>query len=281
MAKYRPVDVRMWNDRRFRALGDDGRLLWVFLLTTSFTQPIPGVIVAGENALAEEIGWSPKRFGEGFRELVAKGFLVKREGRLLWLQNGFKYQRIAGPNAVKGMSKVWDDIPDCSLKHELWLMLKIACKSWSILFSKGFPEPLHEPFANPIVEIPSNTSARGSTQEQEQEQEQDTEMRKAKTPSPTRLVTDAFNAYFASATNGSKPTWDSRSGAQIKQLLAGHGVDEVLRRVAVLASPAPPTFPPQPWDFKTFRSHFDRCATGDVGKSAPQLPLSVNLENYQ
>lgn len=164
MAKYRPVDIRLWSDRKFLALGDQGRLLWVFLMTTPSALPIPGVIVAGDAALAEQLGWSPERFTERFRELFDVGLSVRREGRVTWLPNALKYQPPHNPNAVKCWAGVWDDVPECSLKHDIWQALKIACKSWDRLFAKLFTEPLD--ICSP------NRSGNGSTQKQDQKQEQ-------------------------------------------------------------------------------------------------------------
>lgn len=164
MAKYRPVDIRLWSDRKFLALGDRGRLLWVFLMTTPSALPIPGVIVAGDAALAEQLGWTTEQFTERFRELFDAGLSVRRDGRVTWLPNALKYQPPHNPNAVKCWAGVWDDVPECALKHDIWDALKIACKSWSVLFGKLFHEPL---------EVCShNRSPNGSTQDQDQKQEQ-------------------------------------------------------------------------------------------------------------
>ncbi len=175
MATWRPVDNRVWSDRKFLSLSEDGRVLWLFLLTTTFAKSIPGVIVAGEAALAEELGWKVERYRKGFGELVEKRLAVSRDGRLIWLRNGLKYQRIAGPNSIKGMSKIWDNIPDCALKHELWQALKVACKSWDRLFAKGFPEPIVDTFANGSIQ----------EQEQDQDQEQDQEQEIEESASPS------------------------------------------------------------------------------------------------
>ena len=171
MAKYRPVDQRVWSDRRFLALSDDGRLLWLFLLTCPSSTPIPGVILGGDAALAEQLGWAVERFREGFRDLLSNGFKVAREGRIVWLRNGLKYQPPAGPNAVKCWAGSWDDIPEGALKRSIWEALRIVCKTWSVLFVKLFPEPLREGSGNPYP----NPLARGSEHEHEHEHEHDPE----------------------------------------------------------------------------------------------------------
>lgn len=166
MARYRPIDTRVWTDRKFMELGDDGRMLWLFLLSSPFMLPIPGVIVAGEMAMAEALGWTHKRYREGYRELHAKGLSVRHEGRLIWLSKAFEYQKIAGPKHITSMAKCWDDVPDCVTKCDIYDALKIACKSWSKLFEKGFAIPLR------------SSIGYGNAQEQEQETEQEQEQEK-------------------------------------------------------------------------------------------------------
>ena len=141
MANYRPVDTRLWNDRKFLACNDNGKMLWLFLLTCP-SLPIPGVVVGGDGALADMIGWPTERLREGFAELSKHGLQVRREGRMLWLPNSLKYQPPAGPNAITCWGKKWDDVPEGVLKGELWEALRIACKRWLVLFGKLFPKPL-------------------------------------------------------------------------------------------------------------------------------------------
>lgn len=166
MAKWRPVDIRVWSDRKFLALTDDGRVLWLYLLTCPFMTTIPGVIVAGEMAIAECLGWSPKRLREGYRELLTKGLSARVDGRLIWLSKTFSYQKISGPKHIESMRKTWDDIPECALKSEIWNALKVACEDWSILFTKGFPIPhpipLHEPLTKGQLPVTVSVSVSGS-----------------------------------------------------------------------------------------------------------------------
>jgi hypothetical protein len=181
MAKYRPIDLRLWNDRKFLSLTQDGRMLWLFLLTAPCTLPIPGVIVAGEAALAEQLGWTTERLRERLRELFQRELAISTEGRVVWLRNALKYQPPANPNMIKGWAKTWDDVPECALKIEIWEALRIACKTWSKLFEKGFREPSRNGYPNGS----GNGCPNGYTQEQEQEQEQKQEEEERKPPPAT------------------------------------------------------------------------------------------------
>jgi uncharacterized phage protein (TIGR02220 family) len=230
MAKYRPIDVRLWNDQKFLSLDDDGRMLWLFLLTTPSTLPIPGVVVGGPAALAEQMGWSAERFRQGFAQLLAKGLSVRADfdARVVWLTNGIRRWPPQNPNMVRGWSETWEDVPECPMKHEIWQALKVSCADWSELFAKGFPEPFR------------NGSRMGmANQEQEQEQEEresgepdvpllvliPSEPKRDPVSSATELVIAELNRLTSSRfETASKVT--RKNVASI--LAAKHSVDEML-----------------------------------------------------
>jgi uncharacterized phage protein (TIGR02220 family) len=176
VSKYRPIDVRVWNDRKFLALSSDARLLWLFLLTTPSTLSIPGVVIGGEAALAEQLGTVPSLLRERFRELVKVGLSVRNEGRLTWLPNALKYQPPHNPNQVKAWAKAWDDVPEGPLKREIWEALKVACKSWSQLFARLFAEPFQVCSANGSANGSGNRYTQDQEQDQDQEQKQDQDL---------------------------------------------------------------------------------------------------------
>jgi hypothetical protein len=160
--RYRPVNITVWSDRRFLSLSDNGKLLWLFFLSTPNTCSIPGVIIGGEAALAEQIGWSVEQYRMGYIELEARGLRIRSEGRVTYLSNALKHQKPAGPKAIKGMAKIWDDIPEGSLKDQIWEDLKIATKSWSGVFNKLFPKHHAMGYAQTSMEGLDTGSGSGS-----------------------------------------------------------------------------------------------------------------------
>jgi hypothetical protein len=186
MANWRPVDVRVWNDRKFLAGGDDARLLWLFLLTCP-SLPIPGVVVGGDAALAELLGWTPERLRERFHELLRNGLQVRRESRIVWLPNALKYQPPANPNMVKCWAGKWDDVPEGELKPELWEAIRIACKRWSVLFGKLFLKPLPEPLPEPFGDGSANGSRHKHQHKHEHKHQHDPEEKKL-SPAGARAI---------------------------------------------------------------------------------------------
>ena len=104
MARYRKIDVRVWDDAKFRSLSPIqpcGQGLWFFLLTNRNTTSVPGCYYAGEAALAEMLGWSLEGFRKAFRELQKNG-LAKADwsARVVWIPNVAKYNPPENPNVV-------------------------------------------------------------------------------------------------------------------------------------------------------------------------------------
>lgn len=75
-----------------------------------------------------------------------------------------------------------------------------------------------------------------------------------------------FQALYAEANDGAKPTWGAKQGAQVKALLAAHDVDECRKRAANMFR-APPDWPAGPYDLSTLSQHFDKFAQPYRAKS--------------
>ena len=151
MARYRKVDPRVWNDAKFRALSQDTKTLWLFLLTAPQSLVIPGVIVGGPAGLAEVLEWTPQRFRDRFSELVAAGMCKgDLDARLIWLPKGIVNNPPENPNTVKAWSKAWGEVPECSLKTEIWSALEPFVQRFAERLEQRFADLFHEPFAEQV-----------------------------------------------------------------------------------------------------------------------------------
>jgi len=169
MATYRKIDPRIWNDEKFRALSDQGKLAFLFLLTHPHMTSL-GAMRGTIPGLASELGWNELRLrealGEAFRKAMVK---VDEKACCLALPNFLKYNRPESPNVVKGWIRAYELIPECELKHEVVQWVKDFRKTYGSLaegFAKAF-ERLFEGFRKASESLPT------TEQEQEQEQEQD------------------------------------------------------------------------------------------------------------
>lgn len=177
LGRYSKVYHRIWSSQSFRRLSPlppSGQSLWLFLLTTRLRSPIPGLIPHGLEALAGEVRWSQKAFREAFAK-TSKEDMTKADWNapLVYLPNSIIYNAPESPNVVTSWGRMFDDIPECSLKVECFQQLKAFMEGYREGFAKAFREAFPEPFAK--------TSPK---QEQEHEQEQEQEQENDVSPEP-------------------------------------------------------------------------------------------------
>jgi hypothetical protein len=163
VARFRKIDVKIWGDEKFRALSrpqPNARDCFLHLLTNRETTSIPGVYRAYEEGLARDLEWSVEDYRKVFREVSGKG-LAKADWKagLVFVPNVIKHNPPESPNVVRGWWKVWDEIPECSLKQEAYQHLKVFIEDFA-KGKRGFLDAFRQPSPN-------------QEQEQEQDQEQD------------------------------------------------------------------------------------------------------------
>ncbi len=164
MAKYRKVDPRIWNDAKFRALSDHGKLVFLFLLTHPHMTSL-GAMRETVPGLAAELGWDEKAFRKAFREGCSGGMVrCNEKACFVWLPNFLKHNGPESPNVIKSWAVAWDLVPECSEKHELYQHLKDFTKGLTKAFREGWVAVEQSLGDHPYP-----------NQEQEQEQEQEKE----------------------------------------------------------------------------------------------------------
>lgn len=137
---YRKVDTRIWNDEKFCSLTDDGKLVFLMLLTHHNMTQL-GAMKASIAGLAEELGWDSKRFQKAFAPAVSSG-MVEHDARacLIYLPNFIKYNKPESPNVVKAWVKASVLLPECAMRT---MVLETA---------KAFLEDLSEGYQQAFVE---------------------------------------------------------------------------------------------------------------------------------
>lgn len=124
MARYRKIDVRIWNDSGFGSLSDDAKLAFLFCLTHPHLTSL-GAMRATIAGLAAELGWETGRFSAAFDELVGvnadERTLVEYDAECAFvgLPNFLKYNAPENPNVVKSWGSLLDLLPECESKSNL------------------------------------------------------------------------------------------------------------------------------------------------------------------
>ena len=157
MSRYRKIDQRIWNDEKFRSLGDAAKLLF-FALLTHPSMTMLGAMRGTIAGLAEELDWTTEVFREAFVEVLREGMAEHdAKAHLIALPNFLKYNRPESPNVVKSWGSALDLLPECALRERV----VARCKDFAEGMTEAFREALPQVFA---MTMPY--------QEQEQEQEQ-------------------------------------------------------------------------------------------------------------
>ena len=170
MARYRKIDIRIWNDRKFRGLDDKAKLAFFLVLTHPDTNQL-GMLRSRSMALAMELGWHPDVMSDAITKLCQMGMLMVDDmAGFIFIPNFLKYNPPNGPNAVKGWAGLLDQMPECNLLDHAVSSLKP--------FVDGLSEGLRNAIPNDIKDaithaIPNDIKDAPRIQEQEQEQEQD------------------------------------------------------------------------------------------------------------
>lgn len=142
MARFRKIDVRIWNDRKFRELSDNGKLAFILLLTHPNTTQI-GTIRTRVSNLADELGWSNDAMSHAIREAILKGMIdADEKAGLMVINNFLRYNAPSSPNAFKSWRELIDLMPECDLLDKHVAGLKTFIDGLSDGMKKAIPNDL-------------------------------------------------------------------------------------------------------------------------------------------
>lgn len=168
MARYRKIDVRMWNDRKFRELSDKAKLAFILLLTHPDTTQI-GTIRTRVSNLADELGWQRDAMLHAIQEVTLNGMIdADEKAGLMVINNFLKYNAPSSPNAFKSWRELIDLMPECDLLDRHVASLKAFVDSLSAGMRNAIPNDLMDAIKDAISRVNEQPSR---IQEQEQEQE--------------------------------------------------------------------------------------------------------------
>lgn len=170
MARYRKIDVRIWNDRKFRELDDSAKLAFLLLLTHPDTNQL-GFIRSRSVSLAFDLGWQSDAMSNAIQTLCQMGMLMADEkAGLMFLPNFLKYNPPNGVNGAKSWAGLLDLLPECDLRDQALIRLKPLIDGLPEGTREGIPEDIMNAIRDAITHGNPQPSR---IQEQEQEQEQD------------------------------------------------------------------------------------------------------------
>lgn len=173
MARYKKIDVRIWNDAKFNALSSDAQLVFLYLLTSPQTTML-GAVPVDKHTVSRILKFDDIRYGIGYKQLSEYGMLEYDEAGIYWIKNFLKYNPPENPKVVISWSSLLDLFPECPLLIKVAKSVLKACETRG----EAYVNALHPEFKKLAKYDMSNGMPYGiaypmAYQEQEQEQEQE------------------------------------------------------------------------------------------------------------
>jgi hypothetical protein len=230
----------MWGDSKFLSLSSIpacGQGLWLYLLSNTNTNAIPGLYKAGRMAMAEDLGWELEAFDKAFDEVSKQGMAeADFKARVVWIPNAVKHNKPESPNVVLAWAKEINTIPECDLKNKAIHALYEAVQdidnqsdnpekqSYTKAFIKGFGEAL--------CKASLKTSP---NQEQEQEQDKNTcppsgepEPAKNQNQNFKNEIQEIFEFWKSTFGKSNQTVLDNKRKTKIQaRLKEGYTVDQI------------------------------------------------------
>ena len=193
MARYKKIDVRIWNDAKFNALSSDARLIFLFMLTAPQTTMV-GAVPVDKHTVSRILKFDDIRYGIGYKQLSEYGMLEYDEAGIYWIKNFLKYNPPENPKVVISWSSLLDLFPECPLLIKIAKSVLKACETRGESYAKA----LHPEFKKLAKYDIANGMPYGiaygmpyQEQEQEQEQEQDIYTHTEASEGQTQLAKDS------------------------------------------------------------------------------------------
>ena len=95
---YSKIDSLFWRDQKNRKLSDDGKLLFLYLLTCPHRSSI-GLYYLPEQYVASDIKWTLERVQKGFKELLQNGCVkYDKDNEIVFIKNFLRYNSFENSN---------------------------------------------------------------------------------------------------------------------------------------------------------------------------------------
>jgi len=141
MYRYQKIESKIWHDEKFKTLSDDGKVLFLYFLTSPHSN-ILGIYVLPKEYIIADLKWSSKRLSKPFTELLKTELcFYENDTELLLVTNHLKHNPIENPNQAKSAEKALSDLPKSSLLQHVKLLDKPFLKPLAELLAKRYAKP--------------------------------------------------------------------------------------------------------------------------------------------
>ncbi len=121
---YSKLERCIWDKEKFKSLSDDGKLLYLYIITNPHNNLI-GFYVLKPGYACEDLGWDRERFTKGLGELLTKPLIEYDEvGSVILDLNQLAKFPLQNPNQVKSAISKMQALPKNKLFQSFAEMLK-------------------------------------------------------------------------------------------------------------------------------------------------------------
>lgn len=144
MSRYRRVPTNLWGRTSFRTLSRppaNAQTLLVYFIAGPETTIVPGLISAGEAALAEALHWRLDHFRRAFRELETQQLAqADWPSRVVWIPSVLADNPPESTNVARAWRTAFDEMPDGPLTTLARTAAEALIQGLSEPFQKAFAE---------------------------------------------------------------------------------------------------------------------------------------------
>lgn len=115
MAQYRKIDVRIWNDKKFRQLDNTAKLVFLLLLTHP-NMSMLGTLRGSKESLAYEINVTSDVMAHAMTDVISHGMACVDDMGLIFIPNFLKYNAPTSPQSLVNWDAIIENLPECELK---------------------------------------------------------------------------------------------------------------------------------------------------------------------
>lgn len=109
------VEVLIWKSAKFRALSDDAKMLWLYLLACPHGNAV-GCFVLDPEYIQADLRWSPERVSTHMSELVSRGMVERDPGNYLtFIAGWWDHNTIENGFVAKAAIKTLRALPRCAV----------------------------------------------------------------------------------------------------------------------------------------------------------------------
>lgn len=148
MSRYATVETFIWHDEKFRALPEDARTVFLYLLTCPHGN-MCGIFYLPDLYAASDLQWDAERYRKAI-DTLCDTLLVAKDKDIIWIKNYLKHNPIKGPKQITGAANRLMTLPDTKLigpfmknleKH----LLEDDVKLFKELYTKPYDIPIGYP----------------------------------------------------------------------------------------------------------------------------------------